>query len=229
MISVFDVGATGYTGNGSAVLMPTSCIMREKAGGSYELTLTHPIDQAGKWQHLQPMALLKVPVPVKTISGAYTGGDFTVYRTTETAPLRSGPYEQTRLIYNRWVPFAERGQPWDVGQKVTEYNGSTPGRNWLCIYFDAQSILADYAPSQNSSWWQELPEYTGGAPIITRIPEGTEIYLVEAMPGTGWARVMTRQGIKGYIRTDMMVYVRDEHQQPVEQRTVTDQLSGSTT
>ena len=50
MISVYDIGNTAYTANGNAVLHPTSCVMQEDAGGSYEVAMTHPITE--DWNNL---------------------------------------------------------------------------------------------------------------------------------------------------------------------------------
>ena len=47
MISVYDIGNSAYTANGNAVLHPTSCVMSEDAGGSYEVAMTHPITEDG--------------------------------------------------------------------------------------------------------------------------------------------------------------------------------------
>ena len=80
MISVYDVGNTAYTANGNAVLHPTSCVMTEDAGGSYEVSLVQPITEDGTWEHLVNDAIVKVPVPVPTIQSAYVGQEVDVYK-----------------------------------------------------------------------------------------------------------------------------------------------------
>ena len=67
MICVFDKGNTSFVGNGDAVLQPTKCSITNIAGGNYDLTLTHPIDAAGKWQNLVPGAIIRAPVPASAL------------------------------------------------------------------------------------------------------------------------------------------------------------------
>ena len=92
MISVYDVGNTAYTANGNAVLHPTSCVMAEDAGGSYEVAMVHPITEDGIWEHLVNEAIIKVPVPVPTIQSAYVGQDVDVYKiNANNTALREEP------------------------------------------------------------------------------------------------------------------------------------------
>ena len=67
MICVYDIGNENYETNGNAVLCPKECRIKNTAGGSYDLTMTHPIDPDGKWTHLQPGAIIKAPIPEEEI------------------------------------------------------------------------------------------------------------------------------------------------------------------
>ena len=71
MIWIYDIGNTNYDKNGNAALIPTDAKIKMVAGGNYELTMNHPIDPDGKWQHLEPGAVLKVPVPREEIENDY--------------------------------------------------------------------------------------------------------------------------------------------------------------
>lgn len=65
-VVVFDQMDTVYAGNGKCVLSPKSCTIKESAGGDYELTLTHPMDDMGKWENIQEECVIRAPIP-KTV------------------------------------------------------------------------------------------------------------------------------------------------------------------
>lgn len=63
MICIFDKSAADFSGNGLGPLTPSKCEVTETLNGSWELTLTHPLDEIGKWTRLQPGRIIKAPVP----------------------------------------------------------------------------------------------------------------------------------------------------------------------
>ena len=60
-ITVHDMATAqdDFDNNGLAILDPTSCEISEELNGAYELTLTHPIDETGKWKQLLEMNIIK--------------------------------------------------------------------------------------------------------------------------------------------------------------------------
>ena len=52
MICVYPADCTDFSTNGNGTLAPLSAEVTETLNGEYELTLVHPIDEAGKWQRL---------------------------------------------------------------------------------------------------------------------------------------------------------------------------------
>jgi len=60
-ITVHDMATAqdDFDNNGLAILMPTVCEITEELNGAYELTLTHPIDDTGKWKHLLELNIVK--------------------------------------------------------------------------------------------------------------------------------------------------------------------------
>ena len=64
MICVFASDATDFTTNGLSVLSPTTCTVTETLNGQYELQLTHPIDEQGKWRYLTTGSIVRAPVPL---------------------------------------------------------------------------------------------------------------------------------------------------------------------
>lgn len=60
-ITIFDLQTPqdGFTGHGLGVLTPSSCRIVEELNGAYNLTLTHPKDEEGKWQYILEMNVIK--------------------------------------------------------------------------------------------------------------------------------------------------------------------------
>lgn len=63
MICIYSADCTDFTNNGLGVVVPASCSVTETLNGEWELTLEHPIDEAGKWRRLVEGRILRVPVP----------------------------------------------------------------------------------------------------------------------------------------------------------------------
>lgn len=63
MICVYPADCTDFSTNGNGTLAPLSAEVTETLNGEYELTLVHPIDEAGKWQRLVEGCILCAPVP----------------------------------------------------------------------------------------------------------------------------------------------------------------------
>lgn len=61
-ISVYDImePQDGFDHNGLAILMPIECISDKEDAGRWDLTLTHPIDDYGKWTNIACQNVLKV-------------------------------------------------------------------------------------------------------------------------------------------------------------------------
>ena len=62
MINVYGIleDQNNFTHNGIAVLMPFSCESYKEDKGRWDLTLTHPIDEYGKWTYIVGQNVLKV-------------------------------------------------------------------------------------------------------------------------------------------------------------------------
>ena len=63
MICVYPSNCTDFSNNGLGPVSPLSAIVTETLNGEWELTLTHPIDDHGKWQRLVEGNILRAPVP----------------------------------------------------------------------------------------------------------------------------------------------------------------------
>ena len=63
MICVYTPDCTDFSGNGIGPVSPLSCTVTETLNGEWELTLEHPLDDAGKWRRLVEGCILRAPVP----------------------------------------------------------------------------------------------------------------------------------------------------------------------
>ena len=58
-ISVFDSRETDFEHNGLRVLSPTACEITEELNGTYELSLSHPVDEMSNWMFLMDKNIIK--------------------------------------------------------------------------------------------------------------------------------------------------------------------------
>lgn len=63
MICIYEADCTDFSTNGLGAVLPTSCEVTETLNGEWELTLEHPIDDAGKWRRFADGRILRAPVP----------------------------------------------------------------------------------------------------------------------------------------------------------------------
>ena len=206
MICVFDKDNTNFEGNGNAILIPTEAKAKMVAGGNYDMTMKHPIDPEGKWKHLLPDAIIRIPVPEEEIENAFSGYDADVYKTTTEAALREATNEPTAITYQTW----RAGGDYQKGSKVT-----VPGwnhKNYQCTYYDPTSGQV-MVPPYNSSWWKPIADKTAGAAVLVTLPAGTDLYFVEDVDAT-WYKMSTYYGVIGYIKKTDVTY--DRHLTPSE-------------
>lgn len=63
MICVYPPDCTDFSNNGLGTLEPEDCELSWAVNDLYEVKLTHPIDEVGKWTRLKEGYILRVPVP----------------------------------------------------------------------------------------------------------------------------------------------------------------------
>ena len=216
MICVYDIGTTNFNTLGDAVLTPLSGKLKQVAGGSYDLSMECALDAEGKWKHLVPGAVLKVPVPKETIENAFAGESADIYVTNRETALRSTKDAGGAVTYSTWNPNAT----YEVGDKVsvTGWNHS----NYQCTYFDAQSPQRE-VPPYNSSWWMMIADGTEGGDEIVTLPAGAELYFVESSDAT-WNKMATYYGVTGYIQKSDVTYSHHVDPSEVKARVITEQL-----
>ena len=66
MITLYEKSTTDFTHTGIAYLHPLTCTVTETLNAEWELELTHPYDDWGKWRKLLPENIIVAKVPVCT-------------------------------------------------------------------------------------------------------------------------------------------------------------------
>lgn len=61
MIQCYKSDNTNYDSNGDATLFPTSCKLSTEINGTWELTMSHPLDSDGRWKYLSEEAVISAP------------------------------------------------------------------------------------------------------------------------------------------------------------------------
>ena len=220
MICVYDIGNEDFEKNGDAVLTPLSGTSHNVAGGNYDMQMVHPIDPDGKWRHLVPGAIVKIPVPEEVIENSFSGYDADIYKTTAEAELREQANAPTAITYPEWNGSQMSPTEYSVGDKVSVTGAGH--RNYQCVYFDTSSQIR-YVPPYNSSWWKEIPDSTTGAPVLVTLPAGTELYFVEDV-NTTWYKMSTYYGLEGYIQKSKVTFDRHVSASENQPRVIKEQL-----
>lgn len=65
MITIHEATAADFSGLGLGALTPASAEIEERAGGMFELRMTHPMDADGKWWNIAEYRVLRVNCPVR--------------------------------------------------------------------------------------------------------------------------------------------------------------------
>ena len=205
-----------FNNNGLAVLQITEGKLKTVAGGTCEITFTHPIDPEGKWKYLVTDAIVRAPVPAETIENAFIGIEVDLYRTNGSAALRAGPSEPQRITYEE---FLFSSVEYKAGAKVTYIN-----QNYQATVDVPQNELHYNPPPDNyPEYWKTISNYTTGAAVVLQLSAGQDLYFLEDA-GSGWYYMSTPLGIEGYIKASKVTFV--EHLTPtsVDEQTIKDQL-----
>lgn len=102
LIRIYESDCKDFSKNGLGPLAPSSCTVSETLNGTWELTLEHPLDDAGKWQRLQEERIIVAPVPAAptprvglvhqdNIGHYYKNEIYSINTKRDPLRLRSGP------------------------------------------------------------------------------------------------------------------------------------------
>ena len=65
MVTIHEKNARNFNTLGLGTLIPSSCHVSEELNGAYELEMTHPYDEGGKWKRLEKERIIYAPTPKK--------------------------------------------------------------------------------------------------------------------------------------------------------------------
>ena len=58
LIQIYDAGNEQFSWNGNAVLVPSECKLTADLNGSWTLSMRHPLDDEGRWKHIEREAVI---------------------------------------------------------------------------------------------------------------------------------------------------------------------------
>lgn len=92
-----DYSTMGLVG----ALIPTECKFKEVANGESTITLTHPLDDFGRYRYLKDGNILVVPVPVRTTPEIQNGSCVTTVWSYKVKPLNQLTSKAQRTLYKK--------------------------------------------------------------------------------------------------------------------------------
>lgn len=98
MINIYSAKEADFASLGLTALEPIECTVEEQAGGKFELTLVHPIDDDLKWTYFQVGNILKAPCATRQTP---------LVRITDNVPAGTTT-TKTRAIYKVQTSTGER-------------------------------------------------------------------------------------------------------------------------
>lgn len=167
MITIYAPNATDFSTLGLGALAPYECEIEEQAGGMYELTMTHPMDEDGKWLNIGIGCVIKAPAPVRETpladeddEGEIPPEPVTVTRkiyrvqtnTGANLHLRQGPSTSTPILskYRPGTEVVVLSQANGWGQVIVCSSGATGymSMQYLVYVRDETETIEGDAPSQ---------------------------------------------------------------------------------
>ena len=166
MITIYAPDATDFSTLGLGALAPYECEIEEQAGGMYELTMSHPMDEAGKWLNIGVGCILKTPAPVRETPLAVEDDEGVIPTEPETVTrriyrvrtntganlhLRQGPSTSTRILskYRPGTEVVVLSQSGGWGQVIVRSSGASGymSMEYLVWVRDEAETIAGDAPS----------------------------------------------------------------------------------
>lgn len=155
-INVYDINEpqNGFDHNGLAILMPIECISDKEELGRWDLTITHPIDDYGKWTYIVGQNVLKVNGQLYRID------ETEIYQDADTASITAHAKHITYDLFDRFV------------DELTVENAS--GNEYIYkVIQRSQEILPTHRPEPNEYSFSISSNITG--PIDIKVQDQTVI------------------------------------------------------
>lgn len=179
MITIYESTQTGVPSHmGLGVISPSSCIITEELNGQFELIMTFPFDDFGKWERIENQRIIKAP---------YNGSDqlFRIYNSFRDPISQKLMVVQARhIFYDLLYNFLEDVRPTvKDGQDAGDYildgcqtaHAFTFSSNITAIstaYYVRQNPVAAFIGTEDQSfikrWGGEIRRDNYGITINTR-------------------------------------------------------------
>lgn len=215
-VKLFSPRETVFTGNGLCILTPTECVVSEEAGGEYELSLEHPIDNEGRWELIREDYIIEAPIPptyIKKIKMPpweiwLTNKETSLYSTLPTYTKAKNGVDAVKADPTHFAwQSSVRYEPGDPSKPYVTFSGMIFAPVKMSI---GVRPTVDEGPEHDQIYWtfiamisdgntpQTKPQYNPGK-IAETIAEGELVYKVSDYNST-WMQVRSLRGITGYVR-----------------------------
>lgn len=231
MITLFAKEETAFTSNGLCVLEPSSCVIKETAGGQYELEMEYPMDSIGKYSMLTEERLIKAPVPPLAVPQIVMP-ELVVWKTTESVDL-----------YSRTPVLKYKNKNYSIIQKVaanqSAYTWSPsmyyyPGAVVLSgsVVYRAKDGSIGVSPGSTSYVWEWLGVISDGNPtvdsgtVLATLPTNTKVRKI-ADAGSGYVKVSATVGTTtytGFLGSSSITETTERYQETIPAHTITEQV-----
>ena len=133
MITVHSAWADDFSTLGLCPLRPTAWTVEERAGGVYQLKMTHPMDDEGRWWHLKEWNIIKADAPMRETPRMGMGQSGTVVRKVYKVDvksrlrLRAKPGTSGKIVssYKKGTKVVRIGESGDWYEVVVKNGGAT--------------------------------------------------------------------------------------------------------
>ena len=226
-------GAHVHLYNGICELEPSSCIIRERAGGEYTLTMKHPYDARGKYLKLAEEYIICAPVPIRRIpqvdvygvsawgvlghsGGGHSYGSISIYGSVMTTA--KSEYFVYRLKNNAVNETWNKKKEYKIGDYVLY--GTPPTKVYKAIDDTEKGEKPDgtYTEDRDNPWQYqaEITDYPNpqdDAPVIGTINNGEVFYKIADFDEV-YMYVYRSNGQIGFVKTAMCEELLNEHISP---------------
>ena len=141
MIQIYRADNTDFSYNGDQILLPDACTLEVALNGAWELTLTHPIDEEGRYQTILENAVVKAP--------SFNGEQlFRIYEkeitdsgvTANARPIFMDSAHEVFLVDSR--PTGKNGQEaLDILTAGTKYSGRSDITKASTAYYVRKNLI----------------------------------------------------------------------------------------
>lgn len=163
MIQIYDASNTNYNMNGDRVIFPISCEVNMILNGTWELTLTHPIDEGGDFKIISEGNVICCPTPVskRQLFRIHEKVKTDTLVTAYARPVFFDAAHDAFLLDVR--PTDKTGQQaLDIITQGTKYRGKSDITDIRTAYYERKNLIEAIQGDKDNSFISRW----GGEPIF---------------------------------------------------------------